>query len=110
ATEESFTTVRVDVAELDLVLDGLAEASVHASAVTAHLSAIDDARALATALYDHLDERHAPGRSTSDRDRVRARASAEQLRSLLESIGAAGASSARALDAEVRGARERTAS
>jgi two-component system chemotaxis sensor kinase CheA len=89
SAEEFFETVRVEIEETDRLLDGMSEASVRLTALRREVETIERARQLATSLAENLapqlraETNGTPWTPAS----VKARASAEELRSHLERLG-----------------------
>ena len=61
APDETFDTVRVDLGDMDVLVEGVAESSVRLAGLKAKLAAVENAANLATLLVSHLS---APGVDT----------------------------------------------
>jgi two-component system chemotaxis sensor kinase CheA len=89
ATEELFDTVRVEMEEMDALLNGVSEASVRLISLRREVETVERARQLAGDLLGtatrqlELEARGAGWNATS----AKARATAEELRSHLERLG-----------------------
>src|SRR3984893_9932441 len=88
AAEESFETVRVEIEEMDTLLDGVSEASVQIVALRRELATLERARLLAGNLLgdvalQHGDEANGTGWNATI---SKARATAEELRNHLERL------------------------
>lgn len=93
--DEVFDTVRVDIGDMDVLLDGIAEASVQVAGLKTKLAAIEQAADLGSLLLDQLAPRR--GSISAERSTIsssKARALAEDLTGLLKPLR-------RALDASV---------
>lgn len=85
--EEGFETVRVEIAEMDALLAGVAEAGVRIAALRREAADAGRARDLARALAERLRTRRGNGHGNGDApDAVKARALADDLRSSLERL------------------------
>ena len=88
AVEESFETVRVEIEEMDTLLDGVSEASVQIVALRREVATLERARLLAGNLLgdvalQHGDEANGTGWNATI---SKARATAEELRNHLERL------------------------
>ncbi len=81
APEEPFATVRVELTEMDALLDGVTEATVQIHSLQRETAILERAQRLATLLADHLGFRHASSDAPSAR--LRAQSLAEELRGSL---------------------------
>ena len=82
-TEEAFRTVRADVAEVDELLDGVAEAHSQLGPLRASLATAEQARRLAELLADRMDAPGTRGARGAGRE-----ASGDSARSMAEELGA----------------------
>jgi two-component system chemotaxis sensor kinase CheA len=74
ATPETLRSVRVEIAEMDALLEGISEAALSVAEVRREIDELSRARAMAAALVDQLPASH------------RARSSAEDLRALVARV------------------------
>ncbi len=84
APDDVFDTVRVDLGQMDLLLEGVAETSVQLGGVKAKLSALEDADNLAALLLNHMAATTAAsgnGRATGTRG-----LSWEKMRGIVEDL------------------------
>lgn len=81
AAEEPLATVRVELAEMDALLEGVTEATVQTHALQRESVTLERAQRLAGLLADHLGARHES--SESPGARLRAHSLAEELRGSL---------------------------
>jgi two-component system chemotaxis sensor kinase CheA len=84
--EESFETVRVEIEEMDTLLDGVSEASVQIVALRREVTILERARLLAGNLLENFAQQHrAEANGTGwNATNVKARATAEELCNHLE--------------------------
>jgi len=88
AAEESFETVRVEVEEMDTLLDGVSEASVQIVALRREVATLERARLLAENLLGNVAVQHwAEGSGAGwNANIAKAHATAEELRNHLERL------------------------
>jgi two-component system chemotaxis sensor kinase CheA len=88
AAEESFETVRVEIEEMDTLLDGVSEASVQIVALRREVATLERARLLAGSLLENVALQHgAEANGTGWNATIaKARATAEELRNHLERL------------------------
>jgi two-component system, chemotaxis family, sensor kinase CheA len=94
AREESFETVRVELDEIDALLDGVSEASVQLTALRREAEKVERARQLAGSLLENAAPQHHAGTNGSGRigGGAKERAMVDELRNQLERLGRAFAS------------------
>jgi two-component system chemotaxis sensor kinase CheA len=81
APEEPFATVRIELAEMDALLEGVTEATVQIHSLQRESGTLERAQKLATLLADHLGSHHES--SEAPATRLRAQSLAEELRGSL---------------------------
>jgi two-component system chemotaxis sensor kinase CheA len=86
STEEPLETLRVDIREMDALLQTLAEAAVHLGGVRASLGTAERLRDLARRLSDHLVARPSDAEAGASVGMVRARMLTEELRSEVDRL------------------------
>jgi two-component system, chemotaxis family, sensor kinase CheA len=109
-SEEFFETVRVEIEEMDTVLDGVSEASVQLTALRREVETIERARHLAGNLLESVTlqlkiETNGTGQIAGS---TRARTTAEELRGHLERLGRNLASGIDQVEAEFAQVRDAT--
>jgi two-component system, chemotaxis family, sensor kinase CheA len=86
-TEELFETVRVDVEEMDTLLNGVSEASVQLTALRREVKTVERARQLAGELLGNVTQQlKLEAKGGSNATGAKARATAEELRNHLERL------------------------
>jgi two-component system chemotaxis sensor kinase CheA len=87
APEEFFETVRVDIEEMDTLLDGVSEASVQITALRREVATLERARLLAGNLLENVAQHGAEANGTGwNTTTAKTRAMAEELRNHLERL------------------------
>jgi two-component system chemotaxis sensor kinase CheA len=86
--EEFFETVRVEIEEMDTLLDGVSEASVQITALRREMATLERARLLAGKLLEHFALQHRTEANGTGWNATiaKARATAEELRNHLERL------------------------
>ncbi len=84
--EETFDTLRVDLGDMDLLLEGLAESGVWLSSLKTKLTAVEHAADLAVLLSSHLSAPSADGTERAATSLRKGRAIAEDLQTLLSPL------------------------
>jgi two-component system chemotaxis sensor kinase CheA len=87
APEEFFETVRVEIEEMDTLLDGVSEASVQITALRREVATLERARMLAGNLLENVAQHGAEANGTGwNTTTAKTRAMAEELRNHLERL------------------------
>jgi two-component system, chemotaxis family, sensor kinase CheA len=85
--QEPLETVRVEIEEMDLLLEGVTEARIQINALRRESETIDRARYLAAVLVEQLRSRKSAEPSDANVVLLRASAVAEELRNSIERVG-----------------------
>jgi two-component system chemotaxis sensor kinase CheA len=105
--EETFDTIRVDLGDMDVLLEGVAESGVRVTGLKSRLATVEDAAELAGLLLRHLS---APvGDTGSERaavSLVKGRAIAEDLQAMLKPLSRSLVSSAEQVERELAQVRD----
>ncbi len=86
SSEELFETVRVEIEEMDTLLDSVSEASVQLTALRREVETIERARHLAGSLLESMPPQKTEDNGTSSRSFAKSQAIAEELRNQIERL------------------------
>ncbi len=101
--EEAFDTVRVDLGDMDVLLEGVAESSVRLAGLKTKLAGVEHATELASLLLNHLSAPiSATGGERAAASLGKARAIAEDIQVLLRPLSRSLMSSVERLERELR--------
>lgn len=107
APEESFETLRVDLGDMDVLLEGIAESSVRLAGLKNRLATVEHATDLAALLLSHLSAPSASGGSERAAASLsKGRAIAEDLQGLLRPLSRSLVSSVEQVEREVAQVRD----
>jgi two-component system, chemotaxis family, sensor kinase CheA len=84
--EEAFDTLRVDLGDMDVLLEGVAESSVRLAGLKSKLATVDHAADLAVLLLSHLSAPADPSSERAAASLGKGRAIAEDLQALLKPL------------------------
>jgi two-component system chemotaxis sensor kinase CheA len=87
AMEKPFETVRVELEEMDLLLEGVTEVTVQINILCQESETLGRAHHLASALVEQLGLARAPSASAAPHEALKAHALAEELKAAIEGVG-----------------------